>query len=321
MRIFIIFIFLLSLFNSTFAQRAYFDKEKITVGDHCILTIIINKDKGKKIVFPVFENNITEGLEIIDKTNVIPCDNGKSLKQEYTVTSFDDSLFIIPPFKIIVDNNIMETNALKLEVINFIPDSAFLSKIDTSQQIPLADIKKPMDTPMTFNEFMSRFWFIFLILIIGGLLFWLYKYVNKRKKTIKNEPVVEPLIIISAHEVAIKQLYELKLSGKHKEKDLNPFYIALSKIIREYIEIRFDIPALESATFEIMREFQKTPYSEFDINNKLRELLSLSDSVKFAKDNPDENINELMFEYAYAFVNYTKQITEQTEGVEINKEV
>jgi hypothetical protein len=90
----------------------------------------------------------------------------------------------------------------------------------------------------------------------------------------------------------------------------------LSTIIRTYIENRFDIPALESVTTEIIDEFDKTQYAVPEIISKVKDLLSLSDMVKFAKDKPDSYKNELMIEYAFSFINFTKEaeiIEEQTK--------
>jgi hypothetical protein len=306
----VVFIIWIHCFGSLFSQRAFFDKEKITVGDQCKLSIVINKDKGKVIEFPVFENTITLGVEIINRTEVLSSNDGKTLKQDYTITSFEDSLFIIPPFIIKVDGKELKTNPVKLEVVNFVPDSTFLSKLDTTQQIPLADIKGPLNTPLTFKELLARFWVVIAILFAGVLIYLLYRVMKKKRRKIPISQVMIPKIKIPAHVTAIKQLDVLKASGKHKEENLNPFYIELSRIIRFYLEERFNIPALESTTFEIIHAFEKTGFSDQEMNSKLQELLSLSDMVKFAKNNPDEYRNVLMFDYAYSFIHQTKEISE-----------
>jgi hypothetical protein len=303
----VVLIFCVQLSGALFSQRAITDKEKITIGDRCILSLVIPKSMGTDIQFPVFENTLIPGIEIIDMSDIITSSDDKTLQRDYTITSFEDSLFMIPPFKFSVDGKEILTNPVKLQVLDYRPDSAFLSKIDTTQQIPLADIKAPVHTPLTFKEFFQRFWIYFAITAFLAFLYIVYRYFKKKQK---NRAPAETLIAeipIPAHVIAIKQLDALKLTEIHKEKDVDPFYIALSKIIRQYMESRFHIPALESATYEILGQFKKTEFAESAINSKLQDLLSLSDMVKFAKDQPDLYRNEIMFEYAYSFIQHTKE--------------
>ncbi|MCF6185340.1 MAG: BatD family protein [Bacteroidales bacterium] len=294
------------LFQTSFSQRATFEKKKITVGDQITLKLEIPENTGKDIKFPVFDKVIIPGIEIINKSDVKKTDDN-FLEQLYTVTSFKDSLFLIKGFKFIVDGDTLETNPLRLKVSYFKPDSAFMSKIDTTQQLKIADIKSPVDAPLTLKEFMQRFGrYILLSIILIVIIVLIIKYVKKRKAEEK------PLFVkakpkIPAHIRAIQRINEIKNKELHKKNNLKPFYTELSNIIRIYLEERFKITALESVTNEIIKNFDKTEFANEDLNNKLKELLSLSDMVKFAKDEPDEYRNEMMIEYALSFVNKTKE--------------
>ncbi|MCF6366750.1 MAG: hypothetical protein L3J35_11165 [Bacteroidales bacterium] len=302
-----IYILFILLPNLLFSQAAILEKDKIIIGDQITFSLQIDKNKGKDIQFPVFENNIIEGIEIIEHSDIESVDKGKRLRQSYIITSFDDSLFLIKPFKFIVDGKELETNPLRLQVSNYQPDSAFISKIDTTQQIPIADIKPPLETPMTFKEFFKRFWIYILIILIGIASFLIIKHIIKKRKA--NQPIfAKPKPKIPAHIPALKKLETLKQEELHKKNDLKPFYTKLSTIIRTYIEDRFKISALESITSEIINDFKQTEFATDDINSKLKDLLSLSDTVKFAKNKPDDYRNEMMIEYAFSFVNHTKEI-------------
>ncbi len=294
------------LFQTSFSQRAAFEKKKITVGDQITLKLEIPENAGKNIQFPVFDKVIIPGIEIINKSNVGKTDDN-FLEQLYTVTSFKDSLFLIKGFKFIVDGDTLTTNPLRLKVSYFKPDSAFMSKIDTAQQLKIADIKSPVDAPLTFKEFMQRFgWYILLSIILIAIILLLIRYIKKRKAEEK------PLFVktkpeIPAHIRAIQRINEIKNKELHKKNNLKPFYTELSNTIRIYLEERFKIQALESVTNEIIENFDKTEFASDNLNNKLKELLSLSDMVKFAKNEPDEYRNEMMIEYALSFVNKTKE--------------
>ncbi len=294
------------LFQTSFSQRATFEKKKITVGDQITLKLEIPENAGKDIKFPLFDKVIIPGIEIINKSDVKKTDDN-FLEQLYTVTSFKDSLFLIKGFKFVVDGDTLITNPLRLKVSYFKPDSAFMSKIDTAQQLKIADIKSPVGAPLTFNEFMQRFGrYILLSIILIVFIILIIRYIKKRKAEEK------PLFLkakpkVPAHIRAIQRINEIKNKELHKKNNIKPFYTELSNIIRIYLEERFKIPALESVTNEIIENFDKTEFANEDLNNKLKELLSLSDMVKFAKNEPDEYRNEMMIEYALSFVNKTKE--------------
>jgi len=293
--------------NLLFSQAAILERGQMLIGDQIKFSLQIDKSKGKDIQFPIFENELIKGIEILEQFDIESIDNNKRLRQSYLITSFEDSLFLFKPFVFIVDGKEMKTNPLRLQVSNYKPDSAFVSKIDTTQQIPITDIKTIEEAPMTFKEFFNRFWYILIIIILAIAFYFLYKYIMKRRK--EEKPIfVKPKSKIPAHIPALKKLEILKRNKLHKENDLKPFYTQMSNIVRTYIEDRFKIPALEQITSEIIEDFNKTEFSNEDMNNKLRDLLSLSDMVKFAKDEPDDYKNEMMIEYAFAFVNFTKEI-------------
>ncbi len=307
---------LLFIPNILLSQAAILEKDEMLIGDQIKFTLQIDKSKGNDIQFPVFENELIKGIEIIERSEIQEVDKNKSLKQAYLITSFEDSLFLIKPFVFKVDGKEYKTNPLRLKVSNFKPDSAFVSKIDTTQQIPITDIKSVERAPMTFEEFFSRFWYIFVFILIGILAYFLFSYFkNKPKK--KTSIFIKSKPIIPAHISALDKLEKLKQKQLHKQKELKQFYTEMSNIIRTYIEERFKIPALEQVTSEIINDFNKTKFANNDMNNKLRELLSLSDMVKFAKNEPDEYKNEMMFEYAFSFINFTKisQEIEENDNV------
>ena len=302
----VILILLIFSVLTMFSQRAYFDKKEITVGDRADLTLEISGDAGKNIQFPVFDKELIPGVEIVNQSAVHKDKKDNFLKQTITVTAFDDSLFLIKGLKFIVDGDTLTSNPVKLKVNYFKPDSAFISKIDTTQKFKIADIKAPKDAPMTFKEFMHRFGlYISVILFLTILIFFIIRYIRKRK--IDNKPLfIKEKPKIPAHVKAIERLNKLKKKNLHKKDDLKPFYTEMSNIIRAYTEERFNIPAPEQVTSEIIENFEQTDYASDDLKNKLRELLSLSDTVKFAKNKPDEYENEIMFEYAYNFIEKTK---------------
>ena len=64
--------------------------------------------------------------------------------------------------------------------------------------------------------------------------------------------------------------------------------------------------ALESTTYEILRDFEKSYGRNPLITTKLEDLLQLSDLVKFAKEAPSSELNINNLDKAIEFVELTK---------------
>ena len=93
------------------------------------------------------------------------------------------------------------------------------------------------------------------------------------------------------------------------------YQIRLSDIVRVYIEGRFHINAMEQTTDETMRSFRAVKLDE-ELRFKLKQLLILSDMVKFAKEQPLPAENEKSMEDALAFVKATAVLFTDVEGKE-----
>ena len=79
------------------------------------------------------------------------------------------------------------------------------------------------------------------------------------------------------------------------------YYSELTDIVREYLEQRYGIHAMEQTSDEIFASLRKLDVAE-DNKAKLREVLLLADLVKFAKQQPVSADNEAAMENAILFV-------------------
>jgi hypothetical protein len=156
---------------------------------------------------------------------------------------------------------------------------------------------------------------IFLLAYILILLvIWL---ILRRKYGLKPGEIEEVQKYLPPHVRAIMDLDKLKadkpwITGQNKE-----YYTRLTDILRTYIEQRFQINAMEMTTAEILPLFKKDRNTQ-SVYQNLRQILQLSDLVKFAKLLPLENDDELSMMNAYLFVNQTK--IEEVQFVEEQKE-
>lgn len=145
---------------------------------------------------------------------------------------------------------------------------------------------------------------IFLLgaLLLGGLLAFLYMRRN-RKQEVQVEKVV---IKRPAHVIALEKLSGLRQEAFWKKGNVKKHQSELTYIIREYLEERFGIKALESTTDEIVYALKNKDFQS-DHENNLKEILQIADLVKFAKAEPPLDINETFVTKAESFVHETKR--------------
>lgn len=146
-------------------------------------------------------------------------------------------------------------------------------------------------------------WLYIAIAAIGLIVFLMTR--PKRKRRNVKKAIAEKIIIRPADEIAIEKLDALKNEGLWQKGEIKSFQSELSFIVREYLENRFKIKALESTTGEILDDLSHTGMIDSDVK-RLSDLLQIADLVKFAKAKPADSIHAKFLDYAYEFILNTK---------------
>ena len=172
--------------------------------------------------------------------------------------------------------------------------------VDTTQQIK--PIKAPMNTPLSLREILPWAGVGLGAALLAGLLFiWIRRISWKKDDTEEaREVILEP-----AHIIAFRELDRLKDEKIWKQGKVKSYYTQLTEVTRTYIERQYGIPAMESTTEEILREFQRSNPDDALLDDILKELLELADLVKFAKEDPLPVDNQTNLNNAYIFVQKT----------------
>jgi hypothetical protein len=276
------------------------DTSRITIGDRITYTITIDHADTMRIEKPGEGVNLGQfeikDYKIYDEVQ----EQGRILqKYEYVVSVFDTGSFVIPPFPVAYfpsdsmgDYKIITASAIKIYVESVIQD----------EERQLRDIKPPINIPYNYILLISV---IGSVLFIGLIIYLGYRLYRKRKETgylLKPAEPAKP-----AHEVALNALSELMEKDLVGKGLLKQFYSEISEIVRRYIEGRYFVRALEETSTEILLELKGQELSENAYQN-VRELLQLSDLVKFAKYHPTDEENENVFLQAKEFIEETKVI-------------
>jgi len=230
-----------------------------------------------------------------------------TLRKNIVFTIFESGSFFIPsiPINFLKDGktSVASTNELLVNVADALPELANEAAVDT---VGLADIKPIYQESMTFEDVAPLLLTFLIIGIIGGLIYFLYRRAQNRKLPPKKEVIV----IEPAHLIALRKLKELKTQELWQNGFIKEYQSQLTYIVREYLENRYGISALESTTYEILGDLKPVRLND-EWKKKLREMLELADLVKFAKASPPESTHEKLMGYAIDFVEKTKLIPEQ----------
>lgn len=298
------------LFSQNITVTAALDTNSILIGQQTRLTLRVDykTDQGEaKIDFPKIADTIIKEIEVVSKSKVeqfIPDSSDLSHMaqiQTLILTSFDSGYYAVPPFKFILNGD--SSKAVETEPILFTVNSV---PVDTT--IAIKDIKPPMDVPFSWKELLPYIYGgLAGLAALAGLIYLIMYLVKKNKK--KPIPVVTAPKI-PAHVIAIEQLKKLREEKLWQNGKLKEYHSGLSDIIRQYIEKRFFINAMEQVSDEIMYAFRTIDLSD-ELRSKLRQILFLSDLVKFAKEQPLPNENEASWVNAYEFVMATKKEDKQ----------
>lgn len=287
--------------------EATLNRESILIGEQLELSLRLSASAADSMRLPQFSDTLIKQVEIVSASNVDTTFEGsnlsvKVLTQNLTLTSFDSGYHAVAPLKSMVNGQIVESNPFLISV-ETVP-------IDTAKGI--YDIRGVAQVPFSWMEWFKENWFWFAIvaavlLIIVVFVIW---FQRKPKKVIE-----EPKIPVRpAHEIALERLNILEGKNLWQSGKTKAFYSELTDILREYIEERFQIPAMEQTSDEIIRSMKHNPSFSSALIEKTHQVLFLADLVKFAKENPVGSENDQNLALVRTFITDTIPIEIKVNG-------
>jgi len=301
----LIILLCLAVFKDTGAQfvevRTSLDTNQVLIGDQFNLLIIISQPAGIRVSYPEYTDTIIEGIEILERftPDTIPADNDQiEITRRYLLTSFDSGIYVLPPmtFHLSADewSDSITSNPIYLAVYTLPLDSAGR----------IFDIKAPLGSPLNISEIWPYIIGGLLIIVLAiSLILYLRKRRGKRPILAYNRPADPPYII------ALRELDSLSEEKLWQHGHIKQYYTRLTEIIRSYLENQFAIPAMEMTSDETLDQWKRRGNNP-GLSTDLKELLSLADLVKFAKEKPLPSFNELNLARAYDFVKKTRPIAD-----------
>ena len=257
-----------------------------TLGD--ILTYSIRVNHDSDIVIHTPEYVIPEGFEKVGNGKKIPRKVNNQTAQEFWLKLRVDKtgLLTIPAIPLGFDapdqNNKIVKGKIMTAEVNVDVQSLLQLEGKTSD---IKDIK-----PIFYIKapWVHYIWKALGVLCLLALAYFIWK--NWQKKA---DEKLEPLILLTAEQKALKELQELKSRELMKLGLIREHFFELSEIFRRYMENRYRFPAQEWTTEEIISHFKGL--SDLNEKQKLqaRTILTESDKVKFAKAEVEMNYDPI----------------------------
>ena len=144
----------------------------------------------------------------------------------------------------------------------------------------LRDIKPPLEVPQNLLPY-----FISGIVILGCAAILVWYYLQKRRQPLPI-PLTDANDTPLAHEVAYEKLAAIEASDWLKRGDMETYHTQIAYALRQYIDARYQIPALELTTTGVLQAMLRAeiaaPYVE-----RTQQVLANCDIVKFATYQPE----------------------------------
>lgn len=278
-------------------KESSLSRDSILVGEQVVWSTVLSMPQEQELLFAPYAEVVEAEKAPIDvihdfKLDTIAIKNGiREIEARLLLTSFDSGYYKLP---LLV--------ALTPQGDTIYLDSPFLDvtniQIDTAKFV-MHDIKGQMRYPVTFREVLPWIALALALLLLGYLLYRYIKYRRENRDFFGKPVVKDPPHIIALR--ALDKLHGEKLWQNGKEK---LFYTGVTDTLREYIEARYGVSAMEKTSAEIMecladKKIEARNYRELD------ELFRTADLVKFAKYSPQVHENEEAVPAAVRFVNAT----------------
>ncbi len=289
--------------------EARIDTLVMLIGDQRELTLDVTCGAQQKLKMPDFrpQQPLTDKVEIVEPlgTDTTYLDDGKRMQvlQRYSITAWDSTFVLLPPFTVEVDGKPYQSKQLALKVMTVEVDTVHVDRF-----FPNKDIQ---NNPFSWDDWKPVMWLLLLHQLLLLALLWLYTRWHENKPLIQ---IIRRKRKLPAHQVAMSEIERIKGERHWTEDDSKEYYTQLTDTLRTYIHERFGFNAMEMTSAEIierlLQEQDETALAE------LRQLFTTADLVKFAKWKTLTGENDANLVNAIDFINQTKIEVDPNEPAE-----
>lgn len=312
-RIFLLLITVLAGLGARAAKptlKAKLDSATMQMGRLGTLRLEVVTDAGAKGNFPMLATPAPEGylplcgdsveLRTSYKADTIDLGSGRrQINFQFPIQSFDSGFYRLPEFIYVSGRDTARSNRVSLKILP-------VSLEANAEIAPLADPADPIEKSIfdKLPDFLYYYWWVIvLVLLVAGAAFWILRRRRQNAPVLKKKkPQPTP------YEIAMRDLNDLKERKLWEQGLEREYFTRLTEILRNYLDGRFGINAMEMTSAQIIRTLSDNP----EVSGKrdyVRNILNMADFVKFAKMRPLPDDNIEAYVNAVKFVQETKPVS------------
>lgn len=251
------------------------------------------------------------GVDLIAVDSVSTIEDGtRRIAYDFTVQAFDPGTVTIPPFAVLGDAgaDTAFSNVLTIKVNPVDVDS--LETIN-----PMESIVSPNTKWYDYIPNWLLWVLLALVIIAAGVMAVVFVMSRKKQAEIIRQAPIPP------YDLAMSRLHTLRSRNLAESGHEKEYYTELVDILRQYLDGRFDINAMEMTSTQIVRALRSNPLTRMSAD-QIKAVLAIADFVKFAKVRPLPDDNVKAYTRAIDFVEQTKPEPEpepEAEGKDESK--
>ncbi|MDE7387478.1 MAG: cell wall anchor protein [Muribaculaceae bacterium] len=290
---------------------ATLDSSYITMGNVTCLTVDIVEPREAHSQVGFLPGTMPAEVEVVGEASCDTVDldaNIRQITRRIILQSFDSGAYTLPPIFWESAGDTMLSNMVTLKV----------NPVDVSH---LEDIHPNADTmsiASRWYDFLPDWlvdywgWLLLTIVIVAGGVCAILIYQKRIPLTLI--PAKKP---VPPYEMACQRLNTLREQHYCERGQEREYYTELTDILREYIDKRFGINAMEMTSRQILEHLGANEITR-PSERLMRQILEVADFVKFAKMRPMPDDNVKSFNSAMKFVEDTKPqaVEEEAEDAE-----
>lgn len=264
------------------------ERDSLVIGDPLPVKLIIQAPKGIQVQVPSIEavmagmaekNPQGDYLELVEAQDLQSRQTSdfNVIEQQFTITAWNEGYYEFPKLAFVAQSNGQSDSFYSSPVVI----RAKFPATVTSDSTYIADIKPVLEEPTYWSDYLPYVWMGLGALGIIVLVVLMVRFIRHRN----NKPLLPP----SPEEQALRQLEELQQA----RGDAQLYHAGISFVLRQYLNHRYELRALENSTEEIYLQLAALPASHplVAYRNDIIEVLHTADLVKFAKASPLEAAN------------------------------
>lgn len=285
-------------------------RDSILVADQLRYGFTLDKvEEGTRFMFPELPEKqdyrlmylspwVMDTLKVTKQKKGLP--RLYDLRGSVVISSFEEGIYELPQIAVgrmskdgVLDTLVFEPMRMEVKTM----------PVDTATFVP-HDIKGQIRYPLTFAEvfpWVFGGWVAALLVILAVCL-----VIMKRRKEDPAFARKDP-----AHIVALRKLDNYRGNKMWVPEKQKAFYSGVTDALREYIDSRYGISAMEMTTAEIFKEMKAADIPD-ELRSEVRDLFDRADFVKFAKYVATDEDNASVLPVAVRFITETYQADIET---------